>query len=150
MNVEMAWTETVAAIGRDLAQVRQHPVVEAIDVKRAGVLRLGGLGIVAARHHQDRLVPRRCTDLVEVDAFLKIVGLAHLVADAAVALDAMHSDARREIIGHQHEFAGAVDADMDRPVFQPHHFAMGAEFAGGGDRERPRDDADRAQIPDRG
>ena len=105
-------------------------------MERARILRLAGLRIVAARHHQDRLVARRRADLMEVDALLQIVRLAHLVPDGAVALDLVHAEAGREIIGDQHIFARDIDARMDRPPFQLDHVAMRRQLAGRPDPER--------------
>ena len=100
-------------------------------MERAGVFRFDPYRIVAARHHQDRLVAWCRPDLMEVDALLQIVRLPDLLADAAVALDLVHADGGGEIVGDQHVFAGIVHAQMDRPLPQLDRIAMGRQLARG-------------------
>ena len=104
-------------------------------MQRARILRLAAFRIVAARHHQNALVAGGGADLVEIDAFFQIVGLADLVPEGAVGFDAVDAQAGRKIIRDQRIFAGVVDARVDRPPAQLDHVAMRRELAGRADPE---------------
>src|SRR6202042_3858181 len=75
MEVEVPRPESVAAVRLNLSQVRQHAVVETVNMQRTGVFRLAAFGIVAARDDQHGLVARRRPDLMEVNTLLQIVRL---------------------------------------------------------------------------
>src|SRR5271163_3744815 len=129
MDVEMASTKTVATIWRDLAYVRQHAVLEIVNVERARIFGLSPLRIVAARYDEHRLVARCRPDLMEVDALLETVRLLDFIADAAIAFDPVNRDIGGEIVRDEHILAGVVDAGVDRPLSQLDQVAMEREFA---------------------
>src|ERR1700716_4419013 len=130
MEIEMPRAEAEPGPGRDRGDVAQHAVLEAVDLERAGVLGLAGGGIVAARHQDRGLVPRRGENLVGVYAGIWLAWLAHHVAERAVALDAMHRDVARIVVGGEQVFARGIDAGVDRTRRQRLRLAMGLQGAG--------------------
>ena len=83
------------------ARLRQHAIVEAECLDRAGIFRLAGVGIVAARHQQHGAVSRRGEDLMRIDAGIEFCRLRDRRADRAVGIDAMDGDIARIVIGRQ-------------------------------------------------
>src|SRR5262249_61091700 len=97
MDVEVPSAKAVTTIRRDLANVRQHTLLEIVDVERPWIFGLRPLRIIAACYDEHGLIARRRPNLMEVDALLKIVGLLHFIAEAAIYLDTMNHDDDREI-----------------------------------------------------
>jgi len=64
-----------------------------------------------------------------VDAGIEFARLAHRLADGAVAVNAMHGDIARIVVGGEQIFAGAVDASVDRAGRQGLRLAMRREGA---------------------
>src|SRR3954452_19569373 len=118
MNVEVPASEAVATVGRNLAFVREHAVLEIVDMERAWIFRLSLCRIVAARDDQHCLVGMSCPDLMEIDAGFELVRLLDLIADAAVAFDLVDGDIGGEVVGDEHMLAGMIHARMDRPLPQ--------------------------------
>src|SRR5262249_15839943 len=92
------------------------------------ILGLAAGGVVAARDQDCGLVSRRHADLMAVDAGIELAGLAHRLADGAVAVDAMHGDIARGVVGGGQNFAGAVDPGGDRGGRR----GLGGAWGGGG------------------
>ncbi len=130
MNIEMAWAEAESGAALDRRQIAQHAILEAIDLERAGVLGLVCLRIVAARHHDRRLVARRGQDLMRKNSDVEFFARRDLFAERAVRLDAMDRDVARIVVGGQQIFARAVDAAMHRPRRQRCDVAVRRERAG--------------------
>src|SRR5439155_27043438 len=72
MNVQVPATETVTTVRRNLAPMREHAVLEIVDVERARIFWVGPLWIVAARTDEHGLVGGRRPDLMEVDALFDL------------------------------------------------------------------------------
>src|SRR5579862_4919032 len=136
MEIEVPRPEAVATIWLDLSQIRQHAVLEAVDMQRTGVFGLVCFAVLSACHDDDGLVARRRADLMKVDALLQIVRLGHLVADAAIGVDAVNTDARRKIVRDENKSAASIDAVIDRPPAQLYHVAELREFAVAADPKR--------------
>src|SRR5580692_1049451 len=136
MDVKVPSAETVTTIRRNLAYVRQHSVLEIVDVERARIFGLSALGIVTARYDEHCLVARCRSNLMEVDALLEIVRLLHFIADAAINFDPVHGDIGGEVISDENMLADVIDAGMDRPLSQLDQVAIEREFAQWGDPER--------------
>ena len=115
MEVEMARAEAEPIAAARSMQVRQHAVLEAIDLERAGVFRLAGFRIVAARDHDRGLVARRGQHLMRENADVELLARRDLFAERAVRLDAMDRDVARIIVRGEQIAARAVDAAMHRP-----------------------------------
>src|SRR5260370_29645759 len=128
MDVEVPSAKTVTAIRRNLAHVREHALLETVDVERARVFGLGPLRIVAARDDEHGLVAGRHSNLMEVDALLEIVRLLDFIADATVTFDPVHGDIGGEVISDEQVLAGAIDAGVDRPLSQLDQVAIEREF----------------------
>src|SRR5262249_59336807 len=114
MEIEMPRPEAEPGSGRNRREVRQRAALETEELERAGILGLAAGGIVAARDQDCGLVPRRHADLMAVDAGIERARLAHRLADGAVAVDAMHGNIARVVVGGEQIFAGPVDAGVDR------------------------------------
>ncbi len=128
MDVEVPSAKAVTAIRRNLAHVRQHALLETVDMERARVFWLGPLRIVAARDDQHGLIAGRHPDLMEVDAFLEIIRLLHLIANAAVTFDPVNGDTGGEVISDEQVLAGAIDAGVDRSLSQLDQVTIKREF----------------------
>ena len=66
MKIQMARPVTQATAGGDTSLLRQHALTVIKLQQRTGVFGLAGLGIIAARHHQNPRVRRRDTHLMRI------------------------------------------------------------------------------------
>ena len=69
--------------------------------------------IVAASDHDHMRVVRRGANLVRVFAGIKRIRLTHLFAESAVAVDPMHGERARVVIGGQQKLARQIDAGVN-------------------------------------
>src|SRR5215813_9937821 len=129
VEIEMPRPEAEPSPGRNRCEVRQRAALEFEELERAGILGFAAGGVVAARDQDRSLVSRCRADLMPVDAGIKLARLAHRLADGAVAVDAMHGDVARVVVGGEQIFAGSVDAGMDRARRQGLRLAMRREGA---------------------
>ena len=113
MKVEMARTELHAVVGLDGCEVCQHPTAEMVDLDRAGVHWAVIRRVVAAGDHDHMRVVRRGADLVRVFAGIKRIRLAHLFTQRAVAVDPMHGERARVVIGGQQKLARQIEAGVN-------------------------------------
>src|SRR5438132_8885659 len=114
MKIEVPWPKAEAVARCDRRLVRQHAVIEAEDLERAGILRLAIPGIVAARDEDGALVRRGCADLVREDTAVWLRGLLDQVSERAIRVDAVHGDRAWKVEGGQQIPPGRIDAAMDR------------------------------------
>src|SRR5262249_48013867 len=72
MEIEVPRAEAETAARRDRGQIPQHAIGKGEGFDRARVLRLGGGGVIAARHQEDAAIVRRCQNLVRINAGVEI------------------------------------------------------------------------------
>src|SRR5262245_27460767 len=110
----MARAEAKPASRRDRSQACERAALECEELERAVILGLAMRGVVAARDQDRGLVARRGADLMPVDPGIEFAGLAHRLADGAIAVEAVDGDVARSVVGDEEIFPGCVDAGVDR------------------------------------
>src|SRR5262249_49983355 len=131
VEIEMPRPEAKPRSRCDRRQAGQHAALEAEDLDGARILGLAARSIVAARHEDRRLIAWSGEHLMPIDAAIDLSRLAYEVADRAVALDRMHRDVARIVVGDEQIVAGAIHAGVDRARRQHLRLAMRREVAGG-------------------
>ena len=130
MEVEVARAELLAAVRRDGDFVLQNPVAVLKDLQGAGILRLGGRALIAARHQHRQLVVGGRADLMGENAGIDRAGLLHLFARAEILVDAVHPHRARIIERDEDVLRRNVGAHVDGPGRQLYRLAMLRESTG--------------------
>src|SRR5262249_5183494 len=132
MKIEVPRPKAEAVARCDRRLLRQHTIVEAEDLERAGILRLAIPGIVAARHEDGALVRWGRADLVREDTTVRLRGLTDQVAERAIRVDAVYGGRAWEVEGSQQISPDRIDAAMDRARRQRLRLAVRRQGAGAG------------------